>query len=94
MCIVIRKEPPLELTAEELRRYREAYDRMCSYHVSPPDFESWVRQQVETRSQAATGLLPLMLALVDVFLTANQRYFRCVTWIVQPNLCWRGYLGL
>lgn len=47
MCIVIRKEPPLELTTEELRRYREAYDRMCSYHVSPPDFETWCRQQKE-----------------------------------------------
>jgi hypothetical protein len=63
MGIVIRKEPPLELTAEELRRYREAYDRMCSYHVSPPDFEPWVRQQVETRSQAATRPSPAHLSI-------------------------------
>lgn len=45
MTIKIVTERPLSLTGDELRKYREAYERMCSYHVSPPDFETWCRQQ-------------------------------------------------
>lgn len=45
MAIKIIKEEDIYLTQEESRRLRRDYDSFCSYHVSPPSFESFCKNR-------------------------------------------------
>lgn len=46
MSIRLINPDPVYTDAETLARLRQEYDRLTSYMVEPPSFESWARSQL------------------------------------------------
>ena len=45
MRIRIVDNPEIVITESQRRMYQQKWERLCQYHVNPPSFEEYVRQQ-------------------------------------------------
>ena len=50
MTIIVRKVSRIELTQEELERYRDEYNKAMQYYAGPAiSFETWVKRQLAAK---------------------------------------------